>query len=179
MDSIIQICLYTSIISGGILALLMLLSLAGGLDLDIDIDSGGSDVDSGGLGYVKSILTFVTFSAWVAYIMLSAAMNPIVTIIASLATGTLTVLILAWFLKVLLGLQSNVNWESYEAEGKNGKVYLKIPEKGTGLIQVDINGVTRELKARSKEDAEIPTGSEILILDIIEEVAEVIIYREK
>lgn len=179
MEPLIQICLYASIISGGLLAVLMLLSLVGGLDLDIDIDAGGTDVDTGGLGYVKSILTFVTFSSWVAYIMLSAAMNPIVTLIASLGTGILTVLILAWFLRLLLSLQSNVNWELHQAEGKSGKVYLKIPEKGTGLIQVDINGVTRELKAKSSEAHEIPTGSEILILEIEEEVAEVILYNEK
>lgn len=179
MDSIIQICLYTSIISGSILALMMIMSLVGGIDLDIDIDLGGSDADTGGFGYVKSILTFLAFSSWVAYIMLSAAMNPFVTLIASLSTGVLTVLILAWFLKILLGLQSNVNWDFHQAEGKSGKVYLKIPKEGTGLIQVDINGVTRQLKAKSSEADEIPTGCEILILEMEEEVAEVVLYHEK
>ncbi len=179
MDSLIQISFYISIFAGGLLLILMLLSILGGLDLDLDVDSGGADVDSGGLGVIKSGLTFLTFSSWVANIMLSAAMNPWLTLVVSLAVGIVTVLILSYFIRLLLKLQSNVNWEFHQAAGKSGKVYLKIPKDGTGLIQVNINGVTRELKATSEDSNEIPTGAEVLILEVEEEIAAVTLYESK
>lgn len=179
MESIIQITSYIALVSGSILALLMLLSILGGLDLDVDIDGGDTDVDAGGLGLIKSGLTFITFASWVAYIMLSASINPILTLFASLAVGALTVFILAWFLKFLLGLQSDVNWDFHQAQGKSAKVYLKIPKDGKGIIQVDINGVTREINALSSENKEISTGSEVLVLEVEDEIAKVVLYEKK
>ncbi len=179
MDTLIQICFYTAIFSGGTLFLLLILSLFGGLDVDLDFEAGDVDVDTGGLGIVKSVLAFLTFSAWMGYVLLNASVNPIVTLVASLATGIATVFILSWFFRFLLKMQSNVNWSYLDASGKPGKVYLKIPEDGTGLIQVKINGVMRELKAKSSDAKEIPTGSDILILEIDEEIAEVILHENK
>jgi membrane protein implicated in regulation of membrane protease activity len=154
---------------------LLLLSLLGGLDIDF---GGDSDVGSGGgLGVLKSLLTFISVTSLTVYVMLLSSVNIWLTLVLALIAGVIAVIFLAWVLKLLLGLQSNVNWNFHEAEGKSGKVYLKIPEDGTGIIQVDINGITRELKAKSKDGDEIPTGSEILILQASEEIAEVILYN--
>ena len=175
MDSIIQIFFYISIFSGGLLLLLLLLSLLGGLDVDLDM-GGEADVDSGGLGIIKSGLTFVAFASYTGKLLLAISTNPILTGFLSLLVGVVSVIILSWFLKLLLRLQSDVNWDYHQAEGKNGLVYLRIPEKGTGIVKVDINGVTRELKAKATE--KIETGSEILVLQVEEEIAEVILYKE-
>jgi membrane protein implicated in regulation of membrane protease activity len=177
MEQIIQICYYVAIFSGGLLAILLLLSIIGGLDFDLDVDTGGADVDAGGLGIIKSGLTFLTFSAWVANIMLNSAVNPYLTLVVSLLVGAVTVILLSWVLRFFLKMQSDVNWEFHEAAGKTGKVYLKIPEEGTGLINVEINGIKRELKAKSAENQEISSGSEILVLDVLEEIAEVTLYK--
>ena len=177
MEQIIEICYYVAIFSGSILAILMLLSILGGLDLDIDIDTGDADVDAGGLGVIKSGLTFLTFSAWVANIMLNSAVNPYLTLLVSFLVGAITVLLLSWVLRFFLKMQSNVNWEFHEAEGKTGKVYLRIPPEGTGIINVEINGVKREIKAKSSEKEEISSGSEILVLEVNEEIAEVTLYK--
>ena len=177
MDTIIQISFYTSLICGTLLALFMLLSLLGGLDLDFEINTVETDVGTGGLGVLKSGLAFLTFTSWVANILLSASVNPLLTLFVSVAVGVLVVFLMTYFLKFLLGLQSNVNWDFHQAEGKSGKVYLKIPEKGTGLIQIDINGVTRELKAKSNDNSVIPSGSEILVLEVEKEIAEVTLYK--
>ncbi len=177
MELLIQISYYVAIFSGGLLTLLLLLSLIGGIDMEMDIDVGNIDIDAGGLGIVKSILTFLTFFSWVAYILLNAAVNPILTLLVSIGVGIGTVLILAWVLRFFLRMQSNVNWEFHEAEGKTGKVYLKIPEKGTGIVNIEINGVNRELKAVSLDEVEIPSGSEILVHQVAEEIAKVTLYK--
>ncbi|WP_235296158.1 hypothetical protein [Portibacter marinus] len=175
MESIIQIFYYISIISGGLLFILLLLSILGGMDLDLDLGVD-TEVDAGGLGIVKSGLTFIAIGSYTAKLLLGASTNPILTILLSLISGVAAVFILSYFLRLLLSLQSNVNWDYHQAEGKNAEVYLRIPEEGTGLIKVNINGVNRELKAKASE--EIATGSEVLILQVDQEVAEVILYKE-
>lgn len=176
MEAIAQILFYTSIISGGILFLLLLLSLVGGLDLDFDLDIN-ADVDAGGLGLIKSGLTFISIGAYVGKLMLLASKNPTITILVSVVSGAIAVFIVSYFLKLLLKLQSNVNWEFHEAEGKSAKVYLRIPEDGTGIIKVNINGVTRELKAKTVDQKEVATGEEVLVLQVNEEIAEVTLYN--
>ncbi|WP_235292648.1 hypothetical protein [Portibacter lacus] len=158
------------------LLLLLILSLLGGLDLDFDL-GGDTDVDAGGLGIVKSGLTFLAIGAYATKLMLEASANPILTVIVGLGAGAIAVVILSYFLKLLLNLQSEVNWNFHQAEGKSGKVYLRIPGEGTGIIKVKINGVTREIKAKSQNEEEIPTGAEILVLAVQDQIAEVILYN--
>jgi membrane protein implicated in regulation of membrane protease activity len=175
MDTLIQFSLYSGIATGGLMIILLLLSLLGGLDIDF---GGDSDIDTGGgLGILKSVLAFFAVASLSVYVMLLSSVNLWLTFTLAVVAGVLAVIFLSWFLKMLLGLQSNVNWDFHEAEGKNGKVYLKIPTEGTGIIQVDINGVTRDMKAKSKDGIEIPTGAEILILEANEEIAEVVLYN--
>jgi len=70
----ITILTWISITTGGILILMMLMSLIGGLDLDFDLDVGSTDTDtdsSGGLGAIKGALTFVAVSSWVVKVLLT------------------------------------------------------------------------------------------------------------
>jgi membrane protein implicated in regulation of membrane protease activity len=181
MDNLIQLSFYISLFSGGLLILLLLLSIIGGMDLDFDV--GDTDVDThadagfGGLGIIKSGLTFLTIGSYVVKLMLAMSINPILTIFAGIVGGVIAVIILSWFLKLLLKNQSNVNWEYYEAEGKTGKVYLKIPSEGTGIVNIEINGVTREIKAKSMDKVDIPTGTSVLVHDVDEEVANVTVFE--
>lgn len=181
MDNLIQLSFYISIFSGGLLIILLILSIIGGMDLDFDI--GDTDVDThtdtgfGGLGIIKSGLTFLTIGSYVVKIMLAMSINPILTILAGVVGGVIAVIILSWFLKLLLKNQSNVNWEYFEAEGKTGKVYLKIPSEGTGIVNIEINGIMRELKARSMDKVEIPTGANVLVHNVDEEIASVTVFE--
>ncbi len=181
MDNLIQLSFYISIFSGGLLILLLILSIIGGMDLDFDV--GDTDVDThgdtgfGGLGIIKSGLTFLTIGSYVVKLMLAMSISPILTILAGIIAGVIAVLILSWFLNLLLKNQSNVNWEYYEAEGKTGKVYLKIPSDGTGIVNIEINGIVREIKAQSIDKVEIPTGSNVLVHNVEEEIANVTLFE--
>lgn len=168
----ITILTYISLIAGGILIVLLLLSLLGGADVDIEL--GGDidvDTDAGGLGVLKAGLTFISVGAWVVKLVLAIEENPIFAFGAGLAAGLIAVFILNLLLKMLLKQQSNVNWKSTDALYKEGKVYLKIPASGQGIIQVNINGTPRELKATTKEDNDIPTGAQITVIDVDNDVA--------
>jgi len=107
MESIIEILFWVSIFAGGLLILLLLLSILGGLEFDADI---GSDVDSdgGGIGLLKGILTFVSTSSWMIKIMLLANKNPWIAIATGIAVGVVCFFILNLLFKFLLKAQSNV-----------------------------------------------------------------------
>ena len=133
----IEILTYLSIITGGILILLMFLSILGGLDLDFDFNGGDGDVDSsGGLGVIKAGLTFISVSSWIVKVVLASKANPIFAIVAGMLGGYFAVVILQKIFKWLMTQTENVNWEPFDALHQSGKVYLKIPEEGSGIVQV-------------------------------------------
>ena len=163
----IDILTYLSLITGGILILLLVLSLIGGLDLDFDL--GGTDVETdggGGLGVVKSLLTFLSIGSWVVKLILVTNDNPAMAFSIGIISGLVAVGFLSLLFKVLLRQESNVNWKPLDAMYQKGDVYLKIPKGGEGIVKVEIKGVYRELKAKSKGGKEIETGKKIIIEDI-------------
>ncbi len=162
----LTILLYISLISGGILVLMLLLTLFSGLDLDFDI----GDADDGG-SIIKSTLTFFSVGAYIVRGFLMADNNPLVALAAGVISGIVAVIILTMVLKWILSKQENVNWSLEDSLFEKGKVYLKIPKVGSGIIQVNINGVIREIKAKSNDKKEIPTGTVIQVEEIDGEFA--------
>ena len=149
---------YISMISGGLLVIMLLLSLVSGLDLDIDFGDG----DDGG-GILKPTLVFFSIGAYIVRGFLMAESNPVLALAAGLISGGIAVFIMSIILKWILRQQENVNWSKADALYKKGNTYLKIPVDGSGLIQIDINGVTREFKAKTNDKSDIPTGTEIQV----------------
>jgi len=153
--------LYISLISGGILVLMLMLSMLAGLDFDIDF--GDVDVDAGGMGILKGGLTFLSIGSYVVRAVMLTDSNPILAFTIGAIVGAIAVFLLSMMLKWLLSQQSNVNWKITDALYQKGKVYLKIPKGGEGIVQVNLNGVMREMKARAIDKKDVPTGSEIQV----------------
>jgi len=170
--AILEILTYISIFSGGILILLLFLSILGGLDLDFDFPDGDGEVDSsGGIGIVKGGLTFISVSSWIIKVILGTKASPLVAILGGLAGGYIAVVLLKKIFMLLLTQTENTNWEFQDAIHQSAKVYLKIPREGSGIIQVLVNGVTRELKAKSIDETEIATGESVFIYEVIDDLA--------
>ncbi len=160
----IEILTWISLISGGLLILLLLLSLLGGLELDIDIGGDTSvDTDAGGLGIVKSLLTFLSIGSWVVKLVLATDKNPALAFGIGVVAGLTGVFLLGLLLKWLISNQENVNWKPEDALFETGEVYLKMNKDNSGIIKVLINGGMRELKAKSLSKKEIKTGDKVLI----------------
>lgn len=158
----ILILTYVALISGGLLVALLLLSLLGGLDLDVDFDF---DAD-GGFGAVKSVLTFVSVGAWVVRLVLLTETNPVLAFVVGAAAGAVAVWLMSLLLRFLLSQQEEVNWSPAEALLEPGKVYLRIPAGGEGIVQVTVRGTKREMKARSRSEEDIPTGASIVVEEV-------------
>jgi hypothetical protein len=166
----IAILTWISIITGGLLILMMLLSLIGGLDLDFDLDVGSADVEtdsSGGLGAIKGALTFVSVSSWVVKVLLATESHMGFAIFVGIICGVLAIILLKYILRLLLKNEENVNWSINDALFKTGSVYLKVPSgKGSGIVHIDINGAIRELKAKTNLKKDIVTGANIRVTDV-------------
>jgi len=161
----ITIISYISLVTGGLLILLMLLSLLGGLDLDFDIGDTDVDADTGGLGVIKSGLTFISVCCWVVRVFLLLDTNPIIATGAGILSGMIAVFLLTLLFRALLKNEVNVNWSPEDAMYKMAKVYLKIPVDKSGIIQININGATRELKAKTTDELDIATGEQVYVED--------------
>jgi len=167
----ITILTWVSIAAGGLLIFLMLLSLIGGLDLDLDIGAPDVDTDAGGIGLIKGLLTFTSVSSWVIKVLLATNQNPIVAGIIGIISGIAAFMLLSYLFKLLLSNEENVNWSMSDALFSKGEVYLRIPAGGSGIVNVNINGATRELKAKSNSSSEIKTGSRVVIVETQDEFA--------
>lgn len=173
--NIIEILTWVSIISGGLLILMMGISLLAGIEWEVEVADG--DLDSGGIGLTKGGLTFISVSSWIVKIILESGTPVYLAILAGLMSGIVSVIILSWVFRLLLRNQVNVNWLPEDAIGKTGKVYLKVPTDGSGIVLVTIKGSKRELKAKTKDPKDIPTGAKVFINDYENGFAEVSILK--
>lgn len=184
MEELLNILFWLGTIAGGLLVLLLLLSILGGLDIGGDVDAGGVDVDGGidadghidggvsdaPLGLVKTILTFISVGAFTARaIFLNTAWSWTLVIITSLVAGLVAVLLLSWFFRWLLRNQEEGNWYMWQAEGKVGIVYVPIPKGGKGRITLKLDDVNREISARSEDGAPIASRSKVMVISAKED----------
>ena len=159
----IEILNYVAFFTGGLLVILLLLSIIGGMDFDLDFDL---DVDAGGLGLVKAVLTFVSIGTWTTKAFLATQESPTTAILVGVAAGAVAVFIVSQFLRFLLSQQSNVNWSPFDALAEQGKVYVPIPASGEGVVTVRVKGTKRELKARSSGGTKLSTGTSVIVEDV-------------
>ena len=174
----IAILTWISIIAGGVLIVLLLLSIIGGLDLDLDVGDTEVDADGGGLGLVKGFLTFISVASWVIKVMLTMQQSTGLALVIGIISGAVAFLLLNYLLRLLIRNEENVNWSYEDAMMQRGEVYLKIPgQMETGLVNIEIKGVMRELKARAVDKAEIPTGSPVIVVDLDGDI--VVVQKEQ
>ncbi len=162
----ITLLTWVSIFAGGLLVLLFLLSLVGGFDIDTDIGSTEVDADGGGLGLIKGFLTIVSVGSWVMKIMVGSEQNPAVAAGVGVVAGLIAFFLLSQLFKMLLRNEENVNWSMDDTLFANGEVYLRIPAEGSGIVNINVKGVKRELKAKSNNQVEIKTGTPITVVGV-------------
>lgn len=162
----LDILFWISIFTGGSLLILLALSLLGGLDLDLDI-GGDTDLDgdaSGGLGIFKSLLVFISMSTWVVRILVLADRPLPISVTGGIVVGLLSVYLLSKLVRFLIGQTEDNTWEMVDTIGKSGKVYLRVlPDTDSGIVQVKVHGAVHDIRAKSIEGKELPTGSTVYV----------------
>ncbi len=186
MQELLIILFWIGAASGGLLIILLLISIFSGMeiggdldvdvDVDMDTDFDGASGDSH-FGLVKTILTFVSVGAFTARaFLMNTSWSGIYVTLSALFAGVVAVLLLTWFFKWLLKNQEEGNWHIWEAEGKVGTVYIPVPAKGKGRIIVPINGVNREIQAKSQNDFAIKSRQKVLVIETKDDFVVVVPY---
>jgi hypothetical protein len=167
----LEILTYISLIAGGLLILLLLLGIIGGVDLDLDADAGAdagadSDPGTGGIGLIKGGLTFFAIGAWVLRLMLLTSANPVMATVVGVAAGAVAVYVMSFVVRYMMRFEARVNYKTEDALFREGKVYLRIPPAGEGIVRIKLANGVREFKARSSLQTELPTGADVIVEDV-------------
>lgn len=168
LNSIYLIC---AIVGGAILVLRLILMLAGIDHSDLPDVSVEVDPGVGGAGDVnflslQSIAGFFTMFGLVGMGLLQVNAHWGWSLAGALAAGVFTGWVTTMIFFQMTKLQSEGNLVMTNAIGQVGTVYLTIPEKGSGVVTVSVQGAVRSLDAVSEHGQRISTGSMVRVVGV-------------
>lgn len=150
---------------------------AGGFDLDTELPDepvGGDpqQFDDAGLRLfsTRGIIAFLTVGGWVGVICVEAGLHGVISVLLASVCGFAALLGIAKLMQALMRLQESGNYDYRQGLGMQAKVYLTIPEKGTGKINMILGGSLGEFSARSNSGSAIKTGSVVRVIDLVGDV---------
>ena len=166
-------------LAGGAVLVLRLILLATGLDhgdaadvteVSIDVDHDGVMDAHGGSGVnflsLQSIAGFFTMFGLVGMGLLQVEASDLLSLVGAMAAGGFTAWATGMIFLHMRRLQSEGTLVISNAVGQVGKVYLTIPEKGTGIVSVTVQGALRTLDAVSENGQRIPTESIVKVVGV-------------
>lgn len=160
---------YIGLIFNGLFIIYVLFSFLGA-EHDDTIDP--IDADYGALFpilSIRGILAFGMFMGWTALVISRAGFIWPIAAVAGTVAGWGAAW-LAWkMLHWMMRWQASGNLMLTNAIGKEGEVYLPLPDagQGNGKVLVEIQGALREMDAATTQTA-IPTGTKVVITGIDE-----------
>jgi membrane protein implicated in regulation of membrane protease activity len=168
--------LFCAVIGGLLFIIRIILFVVGGnsdadMDVGVDMDMDG-DVDHMAepgvrLVSVQGVTGFFLMFGLVGLAMTRGGIHDFLTILGGTGAGFITMLAIAWVMFSMTKLQSSGTLQMENTIGKEGKVYLTIPEGGTGKISIAVQGNLREFEAVSTEKSAIPTGETVRVVRIL------------
>ncbi len=158
------------IIGALLLLVQIILSMVGG---GLDANADGIIPDIGTSDYSFRFISFFSFSAflfvgggcgiWIYSLVDSSIISSLVALVA----GSIALVLVHYFMKFLLSMQSSGNVKLDSAKGQTALVYLTIPQTGKGQVEITIQGRKKILPAMVSPGCEsIPTGSTVLVKDV-------------
>ena len=91
-------------------------------------------------------------------------MGMLVSMIGGLAAGLASVWVIAKMFRMVVRLQSSGTIPIESTVGAQGKVYLTIPENGTGRVLISVRNSLREYDANSQDKQRIETGKPVRVV---------------
>jgi len=118
---------------------------------------------------IKNLIFFFTLFGWTGVVGIQNNWNRTITVIAAIIAGIAMVVLMLFLIRSLLKMESSGTMNINNSLNKIGKAYLPIPanRKGTGAVQLKVQGSIHELSAITDDDADISTGSIVKVKGII------------
>lgn len=144
-------------------------------DFDSDVPDADLEVEGdGGIGFqfftFKNMVAFFMLFSWTGIACLDSGYSMLTTIIVSLLSGLAMMTVMATLFYYLSKLHQSGTLKIDRAVGKIGETYLRIPGKrgGFGKIQLTLQGSVHEFDALTDQEEDIPTGTIIQIIEVID-----------
>jgi len=156
----------------GIVAALLLIAQIGlfliGMDGHHDFDPSHPD---GSLGFfsLRSMVGFFVGFGWIGVIAFKAGWGIAGATLAAFGAGLLIMGVMYGLVRLLYAQKSSGNIRMENAIGKTGRAYLRIPADGLtgGQVQITFQGQMHTLPAITRAGESIPTGSAVIVREII------------
>lgn len=132
-----------------------------------DTHIGDSDV-SFKLLSLQGLTAFFTMFGLVGLAVEQAGMDTILSLLAAVIAGIISVFTMQKLFQVMGRLQSKGNIDLNNAIGTEGTVYLTIVPSERGKIEINIQNRLRVLDAVTESTKPIKTGERVRVLKIIE-----------
>lgn len=135
-------------------------------DLDVDGDIDIPDGDGLVLFSLRGIMGMGAVGGWSGLVLYQTGLPLALAAVLALIFGFLTLVIIAWLMKISMRLQSSGNLDLGYAIGKVGTVYLPIPAsmKGTGKVNITIQERLVEVTAVTAADRKLATGESVRVV---------------
>jgi len=148
--------------------------MIGGIAADIFDGIFGTDFDAMGADASFKALTFQGIMAF----MMFFGLGGLYVLEGDSDDTSLAILVGSFFgfgsmygtgklFQLFVSLQSDGTVDMDDSIGATGTIYLRIPENGTGQIQVEADGSLRTYNAKSEDGQPIATGDFAEVLDVI------------
>ena len=169
----IEIVYWASAIVGGLLflfrtALLFIGGDTGDADTDGDIFDGDSDF-SFKLLSLQGLTAFFMMFGLSGLAFVSSGIADVWSTLGGTGIGLVSVWVLRYIFSIFLRLHSDGTVRLKNAMGQTGRVYLRIPAKGTGQVQISVQGALKIYDAQSAHEEEISTGENVRVVEVIGE----------
>ena len=148
-----------------------------GLGTDADVDAGPMDgsvdsIEDGALSGVFSFRNLVNFLlgyGWAGVLLFDDVEKRWLLQLVAIAVGLLFVLAFVFMFRQVMKLSHDGSFKMSETVGLKADVYLRIPaaRSGRGKVQVSVKGSIHEIDAVTDNDAEIPTGGQVEIVEVL------------
>lgn len=148
-----------------------------GLGTDADVDAGPMDgsvdsIEDGALSGVFSFRNLVNFLlgyGWAGVLLFDDIEKRWLLQLVAIAVGLLFVLAFVFMFRQVMRLSHDGSFKMSETVGLKADVYLRIPaaRSGRGKVQVSVKGSIHEIDAVTDNDAEIPTGGQAEIVEVL------------
>lgn len=148
-----------------------------GLGTDADVDAGPMDgsVDSmedgalSGVFSFRNLINFLLGYGWAGVLLFDDIEKRWLLQLLAIAVGLLFVLAFVFMFRQVMKLSHDGSFKISEAVGLKADVYLRIPaaRSGRGKVQVSVKGSVHEIDAVTDKDAEIPTGGQVEIVEVL------------
>ena len=148
-----------------------------GLGTDTDVDAGPMDgsVDSmedgslSGVFSFRNLINFLLGYGWAGVLLNDCIDKGWLLQLVAIAVGLAFVLAFVFMFRQVMKLSHDGSFKMQEAVGLKADVYLRIPaaRAGRGKVQVSVKGSIHEIDAVTDSDAEIPTGGQVEITEVL------------